>query len=43
MIPIFILIKQLRWLDTYQGLIVPAIFSPYGTFLLRQFFLTIPR
>ena len=43
MIPIFILIKQLRWLDTYQGLTVPAIFSPYGTFLLRQFFLTIPR
>jgi len=43
MIPIFILIRQLRWLDTYQGLIVPAVFSPYGTFLLRQFFLTIPR
>jgi multiple sugar transport system permease protein len=43
MIPIFILIKELRWLDTYQGLIVPAIFSPYGTFLLRQFFRTIPR
>ncbi len=43
MIPIFIMIKELKWLDTYQGLIVPAIFSPYGTFLLRQFFLGIPR
>lgn len=43
MIPVFILVKYLRWLDTYQGLIVPMIFSAYGTFLLRQFFLTIPK
>lgn len=42
MIPLFILVRELRWIDTYAGLIVPLIFSAYGTFLLRQFFLTIP-
>jgi multiple sugar transport system permease protein len=42
MIPVFILVKYMHWLDTYQGLIIPMIFSAYGTFLLRQFFRTIP-
>ena len=31
------------WVDTYQGLIVPVAFSSFGTFLLRQFFLSIPQ
>jgi multiple sugar transport system permease protein len=43
MIPVFILIKKLGWIDTYQALILPSIFSAYGTFMLRQFFLTIPK
>ena len=30
-------------LDSYFALIVPGLFSAYGTFMLRQFFLTIPR
>lgn len=42
MIPLFILVRELQWLDSYPGLIVPMIFSAYGTFLLRQFFKTIP-
>ncbi|MGB9681938.1 MAG: carbohydrate ABC transporter permease [bacterium] len=43
MIPLFITFKNLGWLDTYYPLIVPAFFAPaYYTFLLRQFFLTIP-
>jgi multiple sugar transport system permease protein len=42
MIPVFILVKSFRWLDTYQALVIPMIFSAYGTFLLRQFFRTIP-
>lgn len=42
MIPVFILVKYLKWLDTYQGLIIPSLFSAYGTFLLRQFFMSIP-
>jgi multiple sugar transport system permease protein len=42
MIPVFILLRQLGWIDSYKALIFPAMFSAYGTFLLRQFFLTIP-
>jgi multiple sugar transport system permease protein len=42
-IPVFALMRQLGWIDTYKALIIPAIFSAYGTFLLRQFFMTIPR
>lgn len=41
-IPVFILLKQLGWLDTYKALILPGIFSAYGTFMLRQFFMTLP-
>ena len=42
MIPNYTLVVKLQFLDTYQGLIVPAAFSAFGTFLLRQFMLTIP-
>ncbi len=41
-IPLFILMRNLNWIDTYHGLIIPQAFSAFGTFLLRQFFLTIP-
>lgn len=43
MIPVFILLKNLGWIDTYKALILPGIFSAYGTFMLRQFFLTLPK
>ncbi|MHB9038156.1 MAG: carbohydrate ABC transporter permease [Armatimonadota bacterium] len=43
MIPTFILLKQLQLLDTYTALILPGIFSAYGTFMLRQFFMGLPR
>jgi len=43
MIPSFMLIKWLGWVDTYQGLIVPRIMSPLGIFLMRQFLQTLPR
>lgn len=42
LIPNFILLRYLGWIDTYWALIVPGIFSAFGTFLLRQYFLTIP-
>jgi len=42
MIPNYTLMVWLRLLDSYVGLIVPAAFSAFGTFLLRQFMLTIP-
>jgi ABC-type glycerol-3-phosphate transport system permease component len=43
MIPNFELMIQLGLVDTLAGLILPASFSAFGTFLLRQFMLTIPR
>ena len=43
MIPVFILLRYLGWIDTYKALILPGIFSAYGTFMLRQFFLTLPK
>lgn len=43
LIPNFILIRDLGWLDSYQGLILPYAFSSFGTFLLRQYMKTIPR
>jgi multiple sugar transport system permease protein len=42
-IPNFMLVRTLGWIDTYQGLILPFAFSSFGTFLLRQYFKTIPR
>jgi multiple sugar transport system permease protein len=42
MIPNFILMRQLRWFDTYLALILPPAFSAFSTFLLRQYFRGIP-
>lgn len=42
-VPMFILMQQLGWTNSYQALILPWAFSAFGTFLLRQFFLNIPR
>ena len=41
--PLFILMRQLGWIDTYQGLILPGTVSAFGTFLLRQAMLNVPR
>jgi multiple sugar transport system permease protein len=43
LIPLFFIMKNFGWIDKYQGLIVPFIVTAFGVFLLRQFFLTIPR
>ncbi|HYB69095.1 MAG TPA: carbohydrate ABC transporter permease, partial [Candidatus Bathyarchaeia archaeon] len=45
LVPQYVLTQQLGWLSTYQGLIVPeaAMLFAFGVFLLRQFFLTMPR
>ncbi len=42
LIPIYFIIKELGWLDTYQGLIVPNLVTAFGVFLMRQFIMTIP-
>ena len=43
LIPLFVVVRQLGMLDSYAGLIVPAIFNAFGIFLLRQFYLQLPR
>jgi multiple sugar transport system permease protein len=45
LVPQYVLVQRLGWLSTYQGLIVPeaATTFAFGVFLLRQFFLTMPR
>lgn len=40
--PLFIMMRIFGWINTYQGLILPGVFSAFGTFLLRQAFMTIP-
>jgi len=43
LVPLFLLFQQLKWINTYLPLIVPALFgTPFFIFLLRQFFLSIP-
>lgn len=42
-IPNFLLISSWGWTNTYAGLAVPFLASAFGVFLLRQFFLSIPR
>jgi multiple sugar transport system permease protein len=41
-IPLFLMMSWLGWVNSYLGLIIPMAFSSFGTFLLRQFFLGIP-
>ncbi|NUQ70263.1 MAG: carbohydrate ABC transporter permease [Chthonomonadales bacterium] len=43
LVPVFAVVRALGWVNTYWALIVPGIFSPWGTFMLRQFFLSLPR
>lgn len=43
LIPVFMTLFRLGWLNTYQGLIVPRAASAFGIFMLRQFFMQIPR
>ena len=42
-IPLYLLVLNMGILDTYAALILPAIFNAFAVFLLRQFFLTVPR
>jgi len=43
LIPQYVLVSRLGWVDEYPSLVVPFLFSALLTFLLRQFFLSIPR
>ena len=41
-IPLYLIVRQLGWIDTYQALIVPFAMSAFGIFLMRQFIASIP-
>ena len=43
LIPSYLIIKQLDWIDTYSALIVPFLANAFGVFMIRQSFMTIPR
>ena len=42
-VPLFIVVRALGMLNSFSGLIIPAIFNAFGIFLLRQFYLSVPR
>lgn len=42
-LPQYLIIKNLKLLNTLSALIIPGLFSAFGTFLLRQFFMSIPK
>lgn len=43
-IPNFVLIRQLGWLNTFQGMVAPyLLMTPFAVFFLRQFFLSLPK
>ena len=41
-IPLFFLMKQFHWIDTYWALIVPGLFGGFGVFMMRQWFKSLP-
>lgn len=43
MVPTYILLSKLGWVNTYWGLTIPFLTSSFGIFLMRQFFLSIPK
>jgi multiple sugar transport system permease protein len=42
-IPLFFLMRELHLVDTYSALILPAMFGGFGVFLMRQYFLSLPK
>ena len=42
-VPLFILVRQLGLYNTHAALILPALVNPFGVFLLRQYFVTLPK
>jgi multiple sugar transport system permease protein len=43
MVPMYMLLSKLGWINTYKGLTIPFLISMFGIFLMRQFFLSIPK
>ena len=43
LIPLYVQMRAFGWISTLQAVIVPFLFTPWGTFMMRQFMVTIPR
>ena len=43
LIPLYVQMRWYGWVSTLQAVIVPFLFTPWGTFMMRQFMVTIPR
>ncbi len=43
LVPIYMMLANMGWIDTYQGLTIPFLMSPVMIFLARQFFLGVPK
>lgn len=41
-IPLYLLMSKIKWVDTFQGLIIPVISQAFGVFLMRQYMTTLP-
>lgn len=42
-VPLYLLMVQFGWVNTYQAMFMPLLISPFGIFLLRQNFMSIPK
>jgi multiple sugar transport system permease protein len=42
-IPVFIIMRNLGLIDNLLALVLPALINPFGVFLMRQYFMTLPR
>jgi multiple sugar transport system permease protein len=43
LVPLYLMFEQIGWLNTYQVLVLPGVARAFGVFLMRQFFLALPR
>lgn len=42
-IPLFFVMRELNWTDTYQAMILPGMFGGFGVFMMRQYFKMLPK
>jgi len=42
LIPLFVVLIRINWIDTYQGVIIPFAASPFGIFFVRQYLYSVP-
>ncbi|MBQ2644140.1 carbohydrate ABC transporter permease [bacterium] len=42
-IPLFFVMRELGWIDSYQAMILPGMFGGFGVFMMRQYFKMLPK